>query len=90
MQWQVSTDGGVTYSNIAGATSTTLTFITSLSENGYLYRAVFRQQSGHRHAPPAALLTVESDSGDRWDGRTFASPQGSVESVWLRWISTPP
>ena len=36
-QWQVSTDGGVTYTNIAGATNTTYTLssATSLSGNSY-------------------------------------------------------
>ena len=52
VQWQVSTDGGATYSDIAGATSTTLTFITSLSENGYLYQAVFTNSWAPSPPPP--------------------------------------
>ena len=41
VQWQVSTNGGSTFSNIAGATSTTLSFVTSVSQNGNQYQAVF-------------------------------------------------
>jgi hypothetical protein len=62
VQWQFSTDGGATYSNIAGATSTTLTFLTYQSENGYLYRAVFTNKVGTA-TTTSALLTVESDTG---------------------------
>src|SRR5882724_1744004 len=33
VQWQVSTDGGTTFSNVSGATSTTLSFTTALSQS---------------------------------------------------------
>jgi hypothetical protein len=58
VQWQVSTDGGLTYSNITGATRPTLT-VTKVSAalDGALYRAVFRDAAGQ--APSAtATLTV--------------------------------
>ena len=43
VQWQVSTDGGLTYSIIPGATRTTLKFAkVSAAQDGALYRAVFR------------------------------------------------
>jgi hypothetical protein len=59
VQWQVSTDGGVTFSDISGATSTTLTLssVTS-SENGYKYRAVFTNSIGST-ITTAAILTVQ-------------------------------
>jgi hypothetical protein len=58
VQWQVSTDGGNTYTNIGGATSTTLTLATTTaSENGYLYQAVFTNSLGSA-TTTAALLTV--------------------------------
>jgi hypothetical protein len=40
-QWQVSTNGGATYGDIAGATSTTLSFVAQTTDSGNLYRAVF-------------------------------------------------
>jgi hypothetical protein len=57
-QWQVSTDGGVTWINISGATSTTYTIsgITT-SQNGYRYRAVFTDSQGSA-TTGAAILTV--------------------------------
>lgn len=57
VQWQVSIDGGVTYSNVAGATSTTLSFTTTLAMNGYKYRAVFTNSAGVA-TTTVATLTV--------------------------------
>jgi len=57
IQWQLSTDGGVTFSNIAGATSTTITFTASLTQNGNLYQAVFTNSAGSATSS-AAQLTV--------------------------------
>ena len=57
-QWQVSIDGGNTFTNIDGATSTTLTLnTTTASENGDLYRAVFTNFLGSA-TTTAALLTI--------------------------------
>jgi hypothetical protein len=61
VQWQVSTDGGVTFSNISGATSTTLSLTTALSQNGYRYRAVFTNAAGTA-TTTAATLSVNSST----------------------------
>jgi hypothetical protein len=56
VQWQVSTDGGVTFTNISGATSTSYTIAsTTASQNGYRYRAVFTNSLGSA-TTTAALL----------------------------------
>ena len=56
VQWQVSTDGGNTFSNIAGATSTTLTLSgTTASQNGYIYHAVFTNSVGSTTTANATL-----------------------------------
>jgi hypothetical protein len=63
VQWQVSTDGGITFHNVTGtvtATTTTLTFYASLSQNGYKYRAVFTNSAGIA-TTLVATLTVEPD-----------------------------
>src|SRR5213593_2259631 len=57
VQWQVSTDGGATFSNLSGATSTTMSFTTALSQNGNKYRAVFTNSAGSA-TTTAATLTV--------------------------------
>src|ERR1700676_2504892 len=40
LQWQASTDGGVTFNNLSGATSTSLSFGATTAQNGNRYRAV--------------------------------------------------
>jgi hypothetical protein len=57
VQWQVSFDGGAVYHNIQGATSTTLTFTTMASHNGYRFRAVFTNSAGTA-TTTIAFLTV--------------------------------
>ena len=58
VQWQVSTDGGHTFSNVAGATKATLTLNQlTAAEDGGLYRAVFLNAVGQATSA-AALLTV--------------------------------
>jgi hypothetical protein len=57
VQWQASTDGGTTFSNLAGATSATYTVTPSLTMNGERVRAVFTNVVGSV-TTTAATLTV--------------------------------
>jgi hypothetical protein len=57
VQWQVSTNSGMSFTNISGATSTTYSFTTTIGENGYQYQAVFTNSQGST-ASIAAILTV--------------------------------
>jgi hypothetical protein len=58
VQWQVSTDGGKTFTDISGATSTTLTLNNvTTSMNGNEYQAVFTNSVGSS-TTSAATLTV--------------------------------
>jgi hypothetical protein len=60
VQWEVSNNGGVTWSNISGATSTILTLAgVTTSMNGDEYEAVFTNSVGSV-ATMAATLTVTS------------------------------
>ena len=59
VQWQVSTDGGVTFAPLAGATSDTLTITSAtLAENGNEYEAVFTNGTSPDATTTAATLTV--------------------------------
>jgi hypothetical protein len=59
VQWQQSTNGGSSFSNISGATSPTLTIASATAtQNGYLYRAVFTNSVGSA-TTSAATLTVQ-------------------------------
>jgi hypothetical protein len=62
VQWQVSTDFGSTWTNDTGDTGNTSDFlnvVTSASENGYEYRALFANNVGSSPSA-AATLIVES------------------------------
>ena len=60
VQWQVSTDSGSTFSDITGATSTTLTLSnTTTAQNGDEYQAVFTNSVGTA-TTNAATLTVST------------------------------
>jgi hypothetical protein len=58
VQWMVSSNGGTSFSAVPGATSTTLSFITTASQNGNLYKAVFTNTGG-TGTTTAAALTVD-------------------------------
>jgi hypothetical protein len=56
-QWQLSTNSGTTWSDIAGATSTTYAFAAALGDSGKQYRTVFTNSAGSA-TTNAATLTV--------------------------------
>lgn len=59
-QWQVSTDGGANYTNIAGASTATYTVVgATAAQNGYLYRCIANGQCGSTNST-GALLTVQT------------------------------
>jgi hypothetical protein len=57
VQWQVSTDGGASFTNIPSATSTTLSVTITPRVSGDEFRAVFTNKCGTA-TTSAALLTV--------------------------------
>jgi hypothetical protein len=61
VQWQVSINGGASFTDITGATSGTLTFATNTSQNGNRYRAVFTSTCGTATSS-AAVLTVNANT----------------------------
>ncbi|MEI2749299.1 MAG: hypothetical protein V9E88_11135 [Ferruginibacter sp.] len=62
-QWQVSTDGGTTYTNIAGATGTSYTVTAATTaQNGYLYHVIVSALCGSTTSN-AATLTVNAAPG---------------------------
>jgi hypothetical protein len=57
VQWQVSTDGGTSWSDLSSATSNTYSFTASQSQSGYEYHAIFTNPVG-AVTSNAATLTV--------------------------------
>jgi hypothetical protein len=59
VQWQVSTDGGVTWTPVAGATTGTLTLpATTPTQSGSQYEAVFTNLLGSTTSNPATLTVT--------------------------------
>ena len=54
-QWQVSTNGGTTFTNIAGATAATYTVTAAASMSGYNYRVAYTNAAGTVLTSPATL-----------------------------------
>ncbi len=57
VQWQVSINGGMTFTDIPLATNTSLTFNVSMPDNQKQYRAIFTNTCG-KDTTNAAILTV--------------------------------
>jgi hypothetical protein len=60
VQWQVSTDGGVTFTNIPGATGTTLSLTPPASQTGGKYLAVFTNVCGTATTTAATLSVPDT------------------------------
>ncbi len=58
VQWEVSTNGGTTFTAIAGATSPTYSLTTALADNGHQYEADFTNPAGSTLTDPATLTVL--------------------------------
>lgn len=71
VQWQVSTDSGMTFTDIPGANQTSYSATASLLDHGNLYRAVFTNSEGSVTTnaatltvnPAAPIVSLTDDSG---------------------------
>lgn len=79
-QWQVSTNRGSSWSNISGATMTSLNILATSSTNDNQYRCVFTNASGSATTNAATLVYIASSnnwSGYVDTGATFSGVSGS-------------
>ncbi|HTU19358.1 MAG TPA: immunoglobulin domain-containing protein, partial [Gemmataceae bacterium] len=99
VQWQVSTDGGITFSNISGATNTTLTLTNVQTfQNGYQYRAVFSNGIGTAASsaamlsvlvPPTVMTNPASQTATAGGTVTFTAAAGGMPTPTVQWqVST--
>ena len=58
VQWQVSTNGGASFSDLTGATLPTYTFTATAADTGKQFRAVFTNSSGSATSSAAMLDVV--------------------------------
>lgn len=64
VQWQLSTDGGSSWSALSGETSDTFTVVNATSsENGFQYRAMFTNKAGTRFSNAATLTVTTPPTG---------------------------
>jgi peptidase A4-like protein/Ig-like domain-containing protein len=85
VQWQFSTDGGKSWSNVTGATSTTYSFTTATTENGYEYEAVFTNSSGSATTNAATLtVTAAPEQSSNWSG--YADTGSGFSAVSGSWV----
>lgn len=63
VQWRVSTDGGVTFTDIAGATKATYTVTGAAAGNGNQYVAVFTNVGGTVSTRAATLTVTPAPTG---------------------------
>jgi len=63
LQWQVSTDGGTTWSDISGATTSPYTFTSAIGDNDKQYHAFWTNGEWSGTSDPAILTVVTGISG---------------------------
>jgi hypothetical protein len=85
VQWQVSTNGGSTWGNIAGATSATYTFPASTAVSGDEYEAVFTNPSGSATSTAATVTVTSEAPSSNWSGYAVAGADDSFTSVSASW-----
>ncbi|HUA10724.1 MAG TPA: immunoglobulin domain-containing protein [Solirubrobacteraceae bacterium] len=99
VQWQLSTDGGSEWSNIAGATEATLAVVSATTEeNGYEYRATLTNAAGSATSNAATLsvyllpqVTEDPTSTTVEEGHTatFSAAASGFPAPTVQWeVST--
>jgi hypothetical protein len=78
VQWESSTDGA-TWTSVAGANTTTLSFAAAPSDNGTQYRAVFTNTAGSA-TTSAATLTVQTAPAVTSSPSSSSLTEGQVAS----------
>jgi len=99
VQWELSSDGGTTWSPVEGATSDKLTLVdVSGAQNGQLYRAVFTNAAGQAtsqtatltvHSPPVLTLQPMSITVQAGEAASFEATASGFPSPTIQWeVST--
>jgi len=92
VQWQISTDGGATFTNIPNATNATLTISNTVAaDDGKLFRAVFQNGCGSATSsnalltvanPPVCSIAGSNPVCANSSGNIFAAPAGMASYGW--------
>jgi len=95
VQWEVSSDGGATWSTVPGATSAKLTIASAAgSEDGHELRAVFTNSTGQAtteaatltvHAPPSVTEQPQSTTVEAGTSVTFSAAATGLPAPTVQW-----
>ena len=99
VQWELSSDGGSSWTPVAGATANKLTIEeTKGSEDGYRYRAVFTSAAGSAtseaatltvHSPPVITAQPASTTVKTGENATFEATASGFPEPTVQWeVST--
>jgi hypothetical protein len=79
-------NSGGTWSDVAGATSPTLTFTATAGDNGFEYEAVFTNVVGSATTSAATLLAINAaTTSDNWSGYDVTAAAGAFTAVAGTW-----
>src|SRR5207249_11004414 len=87
-QWQVSTNGGLSFTNIAGATNVNYGFTASLSDNGKQFRALFTNSCGTAFSTAATLMVASKPTATVTGSATICA--GSSTAIQAALTGTAP
>ncbi len=82
-QWQVSTDGGNTFTNVTGAVHGTYSLLTGSTDSGYLYRVIIYNAGGADTTLPAQLNAVNLSSLVTVNGAVCTAAQTGAAYQWI-------
>ena len=90
VQWQYSANSGASWYDIAGATSTSYSFVASVGDSARQFRAIFTNNRGQATTTPAGL-TVTSDrpfvADFDGDGRAELTIWRPADGTWY-WLTS--
>lgn len=77
VRWQVSADGGQTWTSVEGATAATYSFTAKAAHDGHRYRAEFTNPTGTTRTAPVTLTVAGESGGDGDNGEAPREPSGT-------------
>jgi uncharacterized repeat protein (TIGR03803 family) len=83
-QWQVSTNGGSTFSNIPNATDTAYGLTVIAADSGYKYRAVFTGTSGSDTSSVGTLSVIVINTTATVNGAVCTALQSGGRYQWVQ------
>ena len=82
-QWQVSTNGGASYTTITGATRSAYVFAAADTQSGYMYRAIVYNNGGIDTSMPATLTVTSVSDTASVNGAICSVTQAAGSYLWL-------